>query len=129
MPQRGGTGAAREVPASEKKKKPAVSWGRREFTDEDGEGARSYRLSYGTAQQLYLLSAEGGACSMFVKKDTRKIPDILADDNDEREELHLGRKCVRAHPCFQKLTGVQNFENDAAQRYLTVLPRATSSFE
>lgn len=31
---------------------------------------------------------------MFVKKDTRKIPDILADDNDEREELHLGRRCV-----------------------------------
>eukprot|EP00904_Undaria_pinnatifida_P004218 jgi/Undpi1/13798/HiC_scaffold_9.g03449.m1 len=29
---------------------------------------------------------------MFIKKDTRKIPDILADESDEREELHLGRR-------------------------------------
>ena len=29
---------------------------------------------------------------MFIKKDTRKIPDILNDENDDREELHLGRR-------------------------------------
>lgn len=32
--------------------------------------------------------------TMFIKKDTRKIPDILADESDEREELHLGRRCA-----------------------------------
>lgn len=32
---------------------------------------------------------------MFIKKDTRKIPDILSDESDEREELHLGRRCAR----------------------------------
>lgn len=31
---------------------------------------------------------------MFVKKDTRKIPDILSDESDDREELQLGRRCV-----------------------------------
>lgn len=38
---------------------------------------------------------------MFVKKDTRKIPDILADDNDEREELHLGRRCENSSLVFK----------------------------
>lgn len=33
---------------------------------------------------------------MFIKKDTRKIPDILNDENDEREELHLGRRWSRS---------------------------------
>lgn len=41
-----------------------------------------------------IFSTGRSACSMFVKKDTRKIPDILADDSDEREELHLGRRCA-----------------------------------
>ena len=31
---------------------------------------------------------------MFVKKDTRKVLDILSDEDDERTALKLGRRCV-----------------------------------
>ncbi|CAM9669490.1 unnamed protein product [Scytosiphon promiscuus] len=61
---------------------------------------------------------------MFVKKDTRKIPDILADDGDEREELHLGRRssefvsngikvvCSSRHtPRLQKLQKLSLYDN------------------
>eukprot|EP00752_Nemacystus_decipiens_P006856 g6158.t1 len=61
---------------------------------------------------------------MFVKKDTRKIPDILADPNDEREELHLGRRssefvpngikvvCSSRHtPRLQKLQRLSLYDN------------------
>ncbi|CAM9780683.1 unnamed protein product [Pylaiella littoralis] len=61
---------------------------------------------------------------MFVKKDIRKIPDILADDNDEREELHLGRRssefvsngikvvCSSRHtPRLQKLQKLSLYDN------------------
>eukprot|EP00903_Cladosiphon_okamuranus_P011936 g11210.t1 len=61
---------------------------------------------------------------MFVKKDTRKIPDILADDSDEKEELHLGRRssefvpngikvvCSSRHtPRLQKLQKLSLYDN------------------
>ncbi|CAM9386986.1 unnamed protein product [Ectocarpus sp. 12 AP-2014] len=61
---------------------------------------------------------------MFVKKDTRKIPDILADEGDEREELHLGRRssefvsngikvvCSSRHiPRLQKLQKLSLYDN------------------
>lgn len=43
------------------------------------------------------LTPQGSSANdtMFIKKDTRKIPDILSDESDEREELHLGRRCAR----------------------------------
>lgn len=41
--------------------------------------------------------------SMFIKKDTRKIPEILADPSDSREYIKLSKRCSLMSYIFCKL--------------------------
>lgn len=53
---------------------------------------------------------------MFIKKDTRKIPDILNDENDEREELHLGRRYVLSRYLFRASSAARPTTNGVVAR-------------
>jgi len=60
---------------------------------------------------------------MFVEKDLRKIPEIVADKNDKREEMRLGRRSAEFNggirvlcnldnlPSFSNLTKLSLYDN------------------
>lgn len=57
------------------------------------EGCRALSVPQPRACAAALFSAPA---AMFIKKDLRKVPEILEDEDDRREQLKLARRCAAA---------------------------------
>lgn len=72
---------------------------------------RALPRSSSTPASFGLSRAPGPA--MFIKRDTRKVPEILVDEDDPRKELKLGRRSVNCK-CCQAASLIPPPHDDAA---------------